>query len=732
MTINQFEAFNESLLQLLKSKVLYSGNSIDSFKKITEAASHTLKVERASIWLYSEDRNSIKSMNLYEKPSNSHSNNLELSKVDFPAYFEALAQDLFINADHARTDSRTIEFTESYLIPLDIKSMLDAPIRFAGTTIGVICLEQVAKTRLWSPQEITYASSLADLVSQALEAEKRTIAETALSESEARYKSLVENIPDIIYTADIEGTITYVSPSVLPITGFSVEEIVGLNLPEKIYVNYSDSLRFKEEIFRYGIVKNFVSKFYRKDHSHWWGSTCAHVIKSKDGSFISINGIVKDISTQKVAQDELNYHAVHDNLTGLINRAEFEKRVSELLVKTTKSSDTHAMFFMDLDQFKVVNDTCGHVAGDQLLHELGQLLQGIIAKQSSLARLGGDEFGLLMEGCTVLEANLMAEEVLRAIANYPFRWAGKVFKVGVSIGVAVINNESSSFTELFRQADAACYFAKDMGRNRIHTYHIDDAELAIRHSDMNWVGHINQAIEDERFCLFAQDIVDLTGNAQRHYELLIRMLDEQGNIILPGVFLPAAERYNLMDKLDSWVVKHACEFLANNPQVLENIDFVTINLSGPSLTNHVFLEYIDRIFKDTKIAPKKVCFEVTETVAISNLDSAISFIKHLKSSGFRFALDDFGSGISSFGYLKNLPVDYLKIDGMFVKGMVDDPIDYAMVKSINEIGQVMGMKTIAEFVENDAIKNKLVALGVNFGQGYGLGKPKPLESLIQR
>jgi EAL domain-containing protein (putative c-di-GMP-specific phosphodiesterase class I) len=247
---------------------------------------------------------------------------------------------------------------------------------------------------------------------------------------------------------------------------------------------------------------------------------------------------------------------------------------------------------------------------------------------------------------------------------------------------------------------------------------------------MKWVGRINQALNEDRFCLYAQPIVSLDGGDSRNYELLIRMLDEQGEIILPGLFLPAAERYNLIEKVDAWVVSHACALLAEHPIFCEQINSISINLSGPSLTNQSFLESILSIFKDAGISPTIVCFEVTETVAVSNLDSAINFIRTLKESGFRFALDDFGSGISSYGYLKNLPLDYLKIDGMFVKNIIKDPIDYAMVKSINEIGHLMGIKTIAEYVENDEIKVMLTDIGVDYGQGYGIGEPKPLKDLI--
>jgi diguanylate cyclase (GGDEF)-like protein/PAS domain S-box-containing protein len=730
MSGNKFEVFSESLLKIVKGKALYSGNSLDSFHEITEAASYNLNVERASIWMYSKDRTSIICMDLYQQTTDHHSIGDRLSKFDFPAYFAAMAEDRFINADNAHHDLRTIEFSKDYLSPLGIESMLDAPIRFGGETIGVICLEHVSKARIWSSEEIIYASSLADLVSHAVEAQKRSIAETALLESEARYRSLVENIPDIIYKTDIEGQITYISPSVYFIAGYSVKEAIGMKVAEEVYAEPQDRKLFLAKILNNGFVKNFEAQLLRKDGSLWWGSISAHLSKNDDGTLLSVEGIIRDISVQKLAQDKLSYQAVHDSLTGLINRHEFETRVSTLLANVKNSDECHAMCFMDLDQFKVVNDTCGHVAGDELLIKIGQLLLGTISKSDTLARLGGDEFGVLMENCTLAEATELAERILKAVMNYQFLWAGKMFRIGVSVGLVAITKTSVDFTELFRQADAACYLAKDMGRNRIHAYHPDDAELAVRHRDMNWVGLINQALDEDRFCLYAQPIVPLDDGEHRHYELLIRMLDEQGEIILPGAFLPAAERYNLIERLDAWVVKHACTFLAEHPLFFAQVDFVTINLSGPSLTNQAFLESILQVFKDAGVPPSMVCFEVTETVAISNLDSAINFIQNLKKSGFRFALDDFGSGISSFGYLKNLPVDYLKIDGMFVKGIVDDPIDYAMVKSINEIGQVMGMQTIAEFVENDQIKDMLTDIGVNYGQGYGLGKPKPLRDLV--
>lgn len=438
-------------------------------------------------------------------------------------------------------------------------------------------------------------------------------------------------------------------------------------------------------------------------------------------------------SLEKQVEDrtrEYAHLAQHDTLTGLINRHEFEFRAKRLISNIASDEEEHALCFMDLDQFKIVNDTCGHTAGDELLRQIGKLLQRIVRRHDTLARLGGDEFGVLMEQCTIDQAQRVASSLLQSIQDYQFSWEGQSYRIGVSIGLVAVTQSTPNFSDLLKLADAACYMAKDSGRNRIHVYHPEDTELAQRHGEMQWVSRINHALQEDRFCLYAQPIVPLEEGTDKHFELLIRMIDEDGNIIPPGAFLPAAERYNLIEVLDAWVIKHAFSVLSEHPDFVNQINFISINLSGPSLTNGGFLDFITGVLRKSGIAANKICFEVTETVAISNLAAASTFISILKQIGCRFALDDFGSGLSSFGYLKNLPVDYLKIDGMFVKDMVNDPMDHAMVKSINEIGQVMGMQTIAEFVENDEIKDMLKILGVNYAQGYGIGKPVPFEDLL--
>jgi len=427
---------------------------------------------------------------------------------------------------------------------------------------------------------------------------------------------------------------------------------------------------------------------------------------------------------------QFRYQASHDALTGLINRHEFERRVKRLISTTHKDKRENALCFMDLDQFKVVNDTCGHIAGDELLRQLGEVLQNAVRHSDTLARLGGDEFGILMEHCTLAQAQRAVSAIQKTIQDFQFTWEGQSFHIGVSIGLVAISEATPSITELLKQADAACYMAKDLGRNRIHVYNPDDTMMVLRQGEMQWVTRINQAIEENRFTLYVQSIVPLHKSTDMHYEFLLRMIDERGEIIPPVTFLPAAERYDLMHKLDAWVVEHAFNLLASNPDLVEQTHFFSINLSGQSLSNVHFLNSVITQIKDLNIDPSKICFEVTETAAISNLRAATHFIASLRELGCQFALDDFGSGLSSFAYLKNLKVDYLKIDGIFVKDIADDPIDHAMVKSINDIGHVMGMKTIAEFVESNKIKSMLKKIGVDYAQGYEIGRPQPFENIL--
>lgn len=460
------------------------------------------------------------------------------------------------------------------------------------------------------------------------------------------------------------------------------------------------------------------------------GDLSARVKVESSGEIGTLGAAFNSMTTRLSGMlEDLEYAASHDALTALVNRQEFERRLQRVLETARAEQVEHALCYLDLDQFKVINDTCGHVAGDELLAQIAMLLRGQVRERDTLARLGGDEFGVLMEHCSLAQAERVAKALREAIEGLRFVWEGRSFDIGVSIGLVSITEFSESIANVLSAADRACYAAKDEGRNRVHVYHEDNAELARRHGEMQWATRIPRALEEHRFHLVSQPIVPLNSGVSRgeHYEVLIRMEDEEGRIVLPGAFLPAAERYNLSVKIDRWVTGRTLQWLADDPKRLRNLFLCTINLSGHSLGDEAFLQFIIRLFDQSNVPPKKICFEITETATIANLFNATRFMKALKELGCQFALDDFGSGFSSFAYLKSLPVDFLKIDGVFVRDIVDDPINLAMVKSINEIGHAMGKRTIAEHVENDAILEKLLSeIGVDYVQGYGIARPQRL------
>lgn len=428
-------------------------------------------------------------------------------------------------------------------------------------------------------------------------------------------------------------------------------------------------------------------------------------------------------------KERATYQASHDDLTGLVNRREFEHRLQQAVRSTEAEGRQHAFIYMDLDQFKIVNDTCGHCAGDELLRNLAGLLQGKLRTGDTLARLGGDEFGVLLENCPPGPAAVIAETLREMVNDFRFAWQEKSFTVTLSIGVVHFDSGDMNVSSILSAADTACYIAKENGRNRVHVGHPEDRDITIRQSEMHWVSRLRQALQENRLQLYCQKIVPLDDgatNAGAHFELLLRLRDEEGRLVPPGAFLPAAERFGLMPVIDRWVISSAfANFQRLTPDPAEQLEMCAINLSGASVSDPEFLSFILHELALYQIPPGKVCFEITETVAIANLTQAIALINELRAVGCKFALDDFGSGMSSFAYLKHLPVDYLKIDGGFVKDMLNDAADAAMVEAINHIGHTMGLRTIAEFVENDAIRARLAAMKVDFAQGYGIGKPVP-------
>ncbi|MCI0400729.1 MAG: EAL domain-containing protein [Gammaproteobacteria bacterium] len=561
---------------------------------------------------------------------------------------------------------------------------------------------------------------------------ERKRAESALRASEERHRVLYDDIPSMYFTVDPKGTILSVSRFGAQQLGYTRKELVGTSIIDLFHTEDKETakqmlektLREPNRLHRWEIRK------VRKHGTMIWMQETARVVKGAD-SQPTLLIVCEDITEARQLSEELSYQASHDVLTRLVNRREFENRLMRTLQSAREGKTKHALCYLDLDQFKVINDTCGHVAGDELLRQLGDVLKGHVRQRDTLARLGGDEFGVLMEHCSLTQASRVANALQKAIQDFRFIWKEKRFSIGVSIGLVPIDAASEGVASILRMADEACYAAKDGGRNRIHIYHHADTDLARRRGEMQWVSQINRALDEDRFHLVFQPIAPVItpNDGGDHYELLLRMEGHEGRLILPGAFLPAAERFNLSTKVDSWVIGKALEWLTSHPNHLDRLAVCSINLSGHSLGEDAFLEFVFGQFNKTRIPPSKICFEVTETAAIANLSSATRFITALKELGCLFALDDFGSGLSSFAYLKNLPVTYLKIDGSFVRNMVEDPIDFVMVSSINEIGQVMGKKTIAEFVETEAILQLLRDIGIDYAQGYSIGQPRLLTDM---
>ena len=443
---------------------------------------------------------------------------------------------------------------------------------------------------------------------------------------------------------------------------------------------------------------------------------------------------MQDQMQEKIDQAtaRLIYQASHDALTGLFNRREFEQRLERALLSAMQQGREHALCYMDLDQFKVINDTCGHAAGDELLLQLALLLKGKLRERDTLARLGGDEFALLLENCTIQDALEVADTFRAEVQRFRFKWEDRIFAVGMSVGMVAINRDSGTAANLLSAADAACYVAKDRGRNQIHLYEVRDIDLARHRGEMQWVTRIHRALEEHRLRLFWQEIRRTDGEESdtRHVELLLRMKDDDGSDILPMAFIPAAERYSIMPSLDSWVIEETlrlCTHYLASKQAQHCV--FAVNLSGASLKDPAFRQKLLAQLQENPAMGPHLCFEITETAAIGNLGVVNEFIEAMREFGCSFALDDFGSGLSSFIYLKHLNVDFLKIDGAFVRDIANNPIDRSMVEAVHRIGHQMGLKTVAEYVESDEILAILRQIGVDFVQGNGVHCPEPLESL---
>lgn len=546
-------------------------------------------------------------------------------------------------------------------------------------------------------------------------------------------------IGDGLIITNPDGIVSRINPVASELLGLHENEAIGKNITALFSIHSVDGKTMPHPVTEalennsisrlsnYQTARSFRGKEFDIDGS-------ASILRNEKGIQVGSVMVFRDVTENRRLHDSIKYQATHDSLTYLMNRGEFERRLKNTVESAMQSSHEHALAYMDLDQFKIVNDTCGHAAGDELLRKLTFELKRGVRERDTLARIGGDEFGMILEHCAIDHALEVSEKIRKIVQNFRFYWEGKVFKIGISIGLVPITKKSKSALAILGIADHACYAAKEQGRNCIKIYSEDDQEFANSFNQMSMVYEIQSALENDRFVLHAQPIMHLAESSKSaiHAELLIRMKREDGSLVPPNDFIPAAERYGLMGSVDRWVIRKSCRLVANAIKYGKEIQMVSINLSGHSMGDITTADYIINQIRERDLPFDIFCFEVTETATMGNIKNAIKLMNDLKKLGVKFSLDDFGTGLSSFTYIKQLPIDHIKIDGSFVKGIADNKADHAIVYSMTHIADIMHIKTIAEYVESSDILAALKSIKVDMAQGYFIGKPKPFDEYIDQ
>ena len=618
-----------------------------------------------------------------------------------------------------------------------IAKRVSAPVeRLSEAAARVAQGDFATPVQIGGPSEIRTLGQAIATMSDRLAKQFRQLSDAEFAARELAQVTL-RSIGDAVISTDRKGQVMFMNPIAEDLTGWTATDADGQPL-ESVFniINEETKERASNPVDRViaeGKVQSLANHtvlISKQGQEHAIQDSAAPIF-SRDKELLGVVMVFSDVSEQRSLLNQIKFQAKHDSLTSLVNRREFEQRLQNALDSSIESGHRHALFYLDLDHFKIVNDSCGHAAGDELLRQVSNLFLSRLRSRDTLGRIGGDEFVVLMEHCGIEQAVPVAEQLRDAVEELRFSWGESTFSIGVSIGMVEINPESASVNQVLQHADNACYLAKEAGRSRIRIYRDNDDAVTQRRHEMDWVGMLTRALEEDRFELHAQEIKNLDDNAQpqiRHFELLLRMIDDNGELIQPNVFLRAAERFKLMVAIDRWVLDTSMRWIAANSNTGTPVLW-GVNLSGQSIGDEQFLQFVQQKFDETGVAGDQLCFEITETAAISNLTRAREFIHAMRERGCKMALDDFGSGLSSFAYLKSLPVDFLKIDGQFVKDVVEDEIDLALVRSINEIGKLMGMDTIAEFVESPGIITLIRGLGVNSAQGFALDFPKPLSDI---
>ena len=566
--------------------------------------------------------------------------------------------------------------------------------------------------------------------------ERRQLAQE-LEQQHELLRVTLHSIGDAVITTDPDGNITWLNPVAERMTGWLSGEAMGRPLTDAFHIVNEDTRATAPDPVAVCLAERKVvglahrSLLLSRDGSERGIEDSAAPILDEAGELLGAVLVFHDVSEQRRLSNEMSYRASHDWLTGLVNRAEFDHRLERTLAQCREVPSDNVLLYIDLDQFKLVNDACGHAVGDELLQQVSRLFAESLRSRDTLARLGGDEFAVILTHCNTLQARRVAQKMCDRLDVFRFLHEDKRFRIGASIGLAPLDARWASVDAVKQAADASCYSAKEAGRNRVHEWLDTDAGMRTRHGQMQWVTRIEKALDNDEFVLFGQRMQSLAApDAGLHAEVLLRLRADDGSLIPPGAFLPAAERFHLATRVDRWVVSHAIAWLQGLP-TLASIECLCVNLSGQSVGDRAFHAWAQALLAEAgQDIRSRLCFEITETSAVTNMEDAALFVEAVRAVGVRVALDDFGAGASSFGYLHHLAVDYLKIDGQFIRGLATDPLHEAAVRCFIDVSRILGVKTVAEFVEDPEVMDRLAAYGVDFAQGYLVHRPAPIDEIL--
>ena len=670
----------------------------------------------------------------------------QVQTMKIPVKGDALLEEILrathvVVVEDARTDPRT---NKAVVAALHNRTIVNVPLIMADQRLGALGMGTYGDeegVRPPKPWQIALMQATAGHLAVALDRVRfmtaRREAEDALMHQKERLQVTLQSISDAVVTTDAAGLVQYLNPAAQALTGWPLAAACGRRHQDVLGLGTEPGTDTAPDLAGRALEQGSTQFHPKLRCTPQAGAPLlidlsASPLLRPGGGADGVVLVFRDVTEVSRLSREMEFQALHDTLTSLGNRRAFEHLLAQAFAATRDGTARHCVCYLDLDNFKVINDTCGHAAGDELLRQVARLFLAHLQPQDLLCRLGGDEFGILLWQQDLQQALQGAERMQQELAAFRFVWRDHVFSVSVSIGAVMLDATTESVGALLQAADSACYVAKDGGRNRIHVYAENDPALAQRYGVMEWVSRIEDALQHDRFELFGQPIARLgaapgSQPAGLRCEILLRMRTADGRLVSPGEFMPAVERYQLAARVDRWVIKKALAWMADHQ---DGVELCSINLSGQSVGDAAFLGQVLQAMDQTPVRCDRLCFEITETAAMGDLAAANRFFQALRARGCQFALDDFGSGLSSYAYLRELAVDTLKIDGQFVKNMADDPVSFAMVKSIHEIGCLMGKKTVAEFAESQAIVDLLTGLGVHFAQGYALGRPAPIDELL--